>query len=552
MMASRRVSRTAAIGGVVLLTLLTGCATEDPQPAPPVDTETEEDTPEPPAEETAAPEDEEEDDDATSSVNTDYSDIVPDAGHSPPEHFPADPVEGLDEFYDQEVDWRQCESGMHCGTVTVPKDYSDPDGETIEIEFVSDSLDTVPFLLMNPGGPGSSGYDIVAEQLDWVFTSRLQEQYNIVGFDPRGVARSAPLECMDDEEYDLFNQLTGDEAIDADLVDEVVEFTDVVAQCQELSGDLIEHIDTISAAQDMDIVRDAIGEDRLHYFGMSYGTKLGLAYAELFPEHVGRWVLDGVMDTSLSISGITADQSVGFERQLWEFAEFCAAHQDCPIEGDAEDVVDEIDQRIDQMWDAPVEASDGRLISATTIFSGLSTTMYVAGGQEALLVALTDWVENEDPEYFQYLSDIYDGRNPDGSYDWISSWSFRTIMCLDYPLDGEGFEGPGLLDEETPFTDQFIGTGTEFCHALPTEPMGEPWEPSDELPQMLLVGGTEDPATPVEWAESVHSMMPNSALLLYEGEGHISYRPDNPCVADVVDDYFIEGTLFEGQETCGG
>ncbi|GFZ97736.1 alpha/beta hydrolase [Nesterenkonia alkaliphila] len=559
-MAIRQAPRSAAAGGVVLFALLAGCAAEDPQPAPPADTAMQEPAPEEAEgaegaeeqgpEEQGPAEEGEADDAAAGSVNTDYSDIAPDAGHSPPEHFPADPLEGLDEFYGQQVDWQDCESGMHCGAVTVPKDYDDPDGETIEIEFISDSVDDAPFLLMNPGGPGSSGYEIVAEQVDWVFTSELQDAYNIVGFDPRGVARSAPLECMEDEEYDLWNQLTGDETLDADLVGEAVDFTDVVAQCQELSGDIIEHVDTVSAARDMDIMRDALGQERLHYFGMSYGTKLGLAYAEIFPEQVGRWALDGVMDTSISISGVTADQSVGFERQLWEFAEYCAEREDCPIEGEAEDVVEGIDERIDEMWDNPVEASDGRLISAATIFSGLSTTMYVPGGQEALLLALTDWIDNGDPEYFQYLSDIYDGRNPDGSYDWISSWSFRTIMCLDYPLAGEGFEGPGLLDEETPFTDQFIGTGTEYCQALPTEPAGAPWEPSDELPQILLVGGTEDPATPVEWAQNMHSMMPNSALLLYEGEGHISYRPDNPCVADIVDGYFIDGELFEGQQTC--
>lgn len=556
-MASRLFSRGAAAGGVALLTLLAGCAAEDPQPAPPADAVAQQETPEPEAQSTETPEDAdapvqdtEDDDAAAGSVNTDYSDIAPGPGHSPPDHFPADPLAGLEEFYGQEVTWQECESGMHCGAVTVPKDYADPEGETIEIEFISDSVHDAPFLLMNPGGPGSSGYDIVAQQADWIFTAQLLDAYNIVGFDPRGVARSAPLECMEDAEYDLWNQLTGDETTDADLVGEAVEFTDVVAQCQELSGDILEHIDTVSAARDLDIMRDALGQERLHYFGMSYGTKLGLAYAELFPEQVGRWALDGVMDTSISISGVTADQSVGFERQLWEFAEFCAGRDDCPIEGDAEDVIGGIDERIDQMWDAPVEASDGRLISAATIFGGLSTTMYVAGGQEALLVALTDWIDNDDPEFFQYLSDIYDGRNPDGSYDWISSWSFRTIMCLDYPLSGEGFDGPGLLDEETPFTDQFIGTGTEYCQALPNDPVGEPWEPSDELPQILLVGGTEDPATPVEWAQSVHSMMPNSALLLYEGDGHISYRPDNPCVAEIVDGYFIDGELFEGQETC--
>lgn len=478
-------------------------------------------------------------------------DNTPFEDHEPPAHFPQEPLSGLEAFYDQEPDWQDCEDGLFCGVVSVPRSYSDPQGDTIDVEFVADSLDDQPFLVINPGGPGASGIELVAEQANLIFSSRLREEYNIVGFDPRGVSRSEPVECMDDADYDLWNQMTGEAELDGELELSDAELDEIIAQCEQLSGDIIEHIDTISAARDMDILRAALDEDELHYFGMSYGTKLGLAYAELFPDQVGRWALDAVMDVSLSLNGITEDQAAGFERELWDFAQWCADHQDCPIDGGAEDVMEGIGERVDDLWANPVTGSDGRLITANTVFSGLSTTMYLPGGNTVLLEALQQWVEEDDAEYFQLLSDAAAGRNADGSYDWISSWSFRTIMCLDYPEDEESLSSPGLLDdEEAPFTEQFVAPNTEFCDALPGERVGRPWEPSVELPQMLLIGGTQDAATPVEWAENIYSMLPNAALLIYEGDGHISYGPTNSCVTEIVDDYLVAGELFEGREEC--
>lgn len=475
--------------------------------------------------------------------------------HQPPSHFPQEPLADLEDFYDQDPDWHDCADGPSCGSVTVPRDYSDPDGETIEIEFVADTLENDSFLVMNPGGPGASGFDIVADQAHLIFTSELREAYNIVGFDPRGVARSEPMACMDDAEYDLWNQLSGDDDLDGDVLDELgletSEFEEVLAQCEQLSGDIMEHLDTVSSARDMDILRSALGEDELHYFGMSYGSKLGLAFAEMFPDRVGRWVLDAVMDVSLSINGITEDQAAGFERQLRDFTQWCADHDRCPVEGDAEAVMEAISDRVDELWDEPAEGPDGRRITAETVFSGISTTMYVPDGHLLLLEALQTWVTQDNPEVLQYIADIGAGRNEDGSYDWISSWSFRTIMCLDYPEEGEGVSGPGLLEgEEAPFAEQFISSSTEFCDVLPGEREGMPWEPSEDLPPMLLVGGTQDPATPVEWAESVHEKLPQSSLLIYDGDGHISYAPSNQCVTEIVDEYFISGELFEGRQDC--
>lgn len=539
----------AVAGAAALALLLSGCASEGGSDEDPTDEGATAEADAEGTEEDSSPDEEAAD-------VEDEVDAEAFADHQPPEHFPAEPLEGLDAFYDQEIQWEECEGSRHCGSVEVPLDYDQPDGETIEITFVSDSLDEdLPFMLINPGGPGSSGYDMVAEQLNFLFSSELRDAYNIVGFDPRGVDRSAPVECMTDEEYDIWNQMTGDETwdepLEAELTEDLSTESAIMDLCIERSGEILEHADTISAARDMDILRSALDQEQLHYFGMSYGTKLGLAYGELFPERVGRFTLDAVMDVTLPRTGISEDQINGFERQLHEFAEWCAEEtEECPIPGDASDVFSGISDLLTEIENEPyLEASDGRHITVTTVVTGITTTMYLDGGQQILLQGLTEWIEDGDPELFQTVADLQHGREQDGSYDFITTWPFQTIMCLDYPLEEES--GAGHLGvQETNLLEPYMIGSTDFCAQLPAEPQGEPWEPSADLPEMLLLGGTKDAATPVEWAEHIHELLPNSSLLVLDGEGHISYRPGEDCVIEHVDDYMINGELFEGRQDC--
>ncbi|MGQ7786053.1 alpha/beta hydrolase [Nesterenkonia sp. PF2B19] len=463
-------------------------------------------------------------------------------------------------FYDQELDWEDCERGARCADVEVPLDHAEPDGETLQIRIISSGTGgpDAPHLLINPGGPGSSGYDSVAEDLQYFFTPALLDDYDIVGFDPRGVHRSAPVECLTDEQMDENREQVaeGDEELDDEAaVEQAREDARWLGeQCLEQTGEVLGHVDTASAARDMDIIRAALGEERLNYLGFSYGTHLGVTYAEQHPASVGRFVLDGMMNTALSDHELSLDQAVGFEEALQGYAAWCVEQSDCPVDGEAEDVVDAVAGLFEDVAEEPSEGPDGRTISVSVLVSGFIQPMYFSGGWPMLNQALGAALDEEDFSSFQQWADLAAGREPDGSYGWKSQLAFRAIMCLDHPVseDSETIEAEyEETVEAAPTFGPYLGHAGIACSEWPFEPVGEPREPQlDEVEEILFIGTTGDPATPVSWAEDMHAMAPTSSLLVYDGEGHLAYRPGNTCVTEIVDSYLLDGALFEGRQDC--
>ncbi len=236
---------------------------------------------------------------------------------SPP--FPKE----LARFYEQDLDWRNCGANQ-CSRLEVPLDYSDPDGKVIELAVLRAPAKQrgkrVGQLVVNPGGPGGSGVDYAASG-SFSFGEKLIRYFDIVGFDPRGVGKSTPLECAGTEQTDEF--LSADP--DPDNPDEVARLDRLTREfgegCLSESGDLTRHISTVEAAKDMDILRAALGERQLDYLGASYGTFLGATYADLFPTHVRRMVLDGAIDPSLSNEQLSLGQAKGFETALRAYLE---------------------------------------------------------------------------------------------------------------------------------------------------------------------------------------------------------------------------------------
>ncbi len=474
------------------------------------------------------------------------------------EGVPLAEQEEFSAFYDQELSWEECEGNRLCASVAVPLDYEEPDGEQIEIEVISSDTagEEAPHLLTNPGGPGSSGYNIVADQLGSTFTDALLEEYNVVGFDPRGVNRSAPVQCLSDEEMDTFREQVQEEDLDeeAALEEAREQAAWLAGQCEEGTGPVLEHVDTVSASRDMDVIRAALGEEELHYLGFSYGTKLGMSYAEHHPETVGRFVLDGMMDTSVDSHELELAQARGFESALEGYAEWCVEQEDCPVEGGPEDVVATVQDLFEQISEEPWQDVDGRTMPISVFVSGFILPMYDPQGWEFLSQGLSLALEEGDFYAFLHWADQSAGRDDDGSYEWMSQMAFRAIMCLDYPVSSEPEDIEAEVEELTeasPTFGPYLGHSGVTCEEWPHEPVGEPSEPeADDAGRMLFIGTTGDPATPLEWAENMHQLVPGSSLLVYEGEGHLAYRPGADCVTDVVDAYLLEGELFEGRQEC--
>ena len=365
-----------------------------------------------------------------------------DDGSTPVEVGPPPPVEaGADEpprralatFYDQGLSWQAC--GDHeCARLEVPLDYDRPGGRTIEIAVlrVPATGERRASLVVNPGGPGSPGTAYAARAVD-VFGERVRQHYDVVGFDPRGTGRSAPVDCLSDAELDAY--LAADPSPDTGA--EVTALVDGVEQlgrgCVRDDAGLAAHVSTVEAARDMDVLRAALGQRHLDYFGASYGTKLGATYAELFPRRVGRLVLDGGVDVSLPSRLISLEQARGFETALRAYVTHCVEEVDGCFLGDSvQGGLDRITQFLAEVDEQPLPTTSGRDLTTGLAFYGLITPLYNRANWYVLSAGLRSGFEGNG-DVLLSLADAYASRLPDGSYGDNSSEAFPAISCLDDP-----------------------------------------------------------------------------------------------------------------------
>lgn len=237
------------------------------------------------------------------------------------------PAPELDRFYAQPVVWEECRDDMECATLQVPLDYGNPDGATIELALLrspaTDPSRRVGSLVVNPGGPGASGIDYAAAA-SLVVNPDVRARYDVVGFDPRGVGDSTPLDCVDDAQLDeSFSSSDASPDTPAEVDDLLAGSAELRSGCEQRSGDLLPHVGTQDVARDLDVLRAVLGDERLTYLGKSYGTSIGTEYARQFPARSGRLVLDGAIDPTLDEKAVLLGQAEGFELALSRFVDDC-------------------------------------------------------------------------------------------------------------------------------------------------------------------------------------------------------------------------------------
>lgn len=465
---------------------------------------------------------------------------------------------GLEEYYAQAPDWQSCEQDagdFECATVQAPLDYADPDGESIELALVRSggAQDGAEHLLLNPGGPGASGVDMVVDSLDFVVSEAVQEHYSVVGFDPRGVSRSTPVACLGDEEMDAAREEHLDPSTDEGLEQVRASAREYAQACDENTGEVLGHMDTDSAARDMDLMRGVLGDGRLNYLGFSYGTSLGASYAEQFPQNVGRMVLDGAMDPSLDEFEVTLGQATAFEQAITSWAEFCLAGEDCPLTGTAEEGVQQVRDLLEQVEASPLTSTDGRQVPAATFVAGLITPLYADENWPLLTQAVTDAMEGN-PDVMLYLADLNAGRDEDGTYSTNINDAFTAINCLDAsaPSDTETLRAQAQqLDEASPTIGRFLAYAGASCAEWPEEPVDEPAPASAPGAAPIVVIGTQgDPATPYEWAPALADQLESGVLVSWDGQGHTAYGRAGDCIGNAVDGYLVDGTVPEDGLEC--
>jgi pimeloyl-ACP methyl ester carboxylesterase len=480
------------------------------------------------------------------------------AESQPPEPGSTDPpTPELAPFYGQELTWEDC-GDDRCASLEVPLDYADPAGETLEIAVLArpagEPSQRLGAMVVNPGGPGEPGTSYAARS-DSFFRDQLTDRFDVVGFDPRGTGDSSPVDCLTDEELDAY--VAGDP--DPAAAEEVREYVGRVRRfgrgCSARSGEVVGHVTTVEAARDMDVLRSALGEDTLAFFGASYGTQLGATYAELFPDRVGRLVLDGAVDLTLSRRDLGLQQAAGFQTALEAYVQNCLDTTESCFLGDSlEDGLARIEAFLDQVEQAPIPAGGGRELHFGNAFYGIITPLYERDYWALLSQSLKGAFEG-DGSGLMLFSDAYTARDPlTGGYLSNRLEANLAISCLDDPDSLAAAQVPSEYDDFDAASPTF---GRAFAWSLMScqgfrersnAPVGEV-RGAGAAP-ILVVGTTRDPATPVQWARALADQLDSGVLVTRDGDGHTGYNAGNECLAEAVEDYLIEGVVPEDGLAC--
>ncbi len=461
------------------------------------------------------------------------------SGRTDPANDPA-----LARFYRQQLQWTGCGETFQCTKLTVPVDWARPGGETLQIAVLRQPAKgtRIGAMLLNPGGPGVGGASW-AKAAAGTFGAALQSSYDLVGWDPRGTGQSAPARCLDDKGLDVL--YTADATPDdAREVQEYLRLSTEFAQaCASRTGPAFPHLDTISTTKDMDVLRAALGDTLLSYYGASYGTYYGAWYAQEFPWRVGRLVLDGAVDPSLSSAQYSEGQAMGFARAVRSYVKDCLANDGCPLRGTVEDAYAQLRALLDAADATPLRTASGRELTQSQMATGIARGMYEEGFWPTISRGIAQALRGDGTTLLA-LSDDYLERDRSGRYGQ-SLTSYSPIYCLDHPetrsVDEIATQARELGKKYPPLGD-FIGWGALSCKVWPVPGV----VPAQKLTApgaapILVVGTTDDPATPYEWSQSLAGQLSSGRLLTRTGQGHVGYRQGNECIDRAVEKYLVQG-----------
>lgn len=454
------------------------------------------------------------------------------------------------DYQRQKLTWISCGGPFLCTDVTVPINYGNPGGERMHLALVkypaTNKKKRLGSLFVNPGGPGASGvqYGYAAE---YIVSKKILGSYDLVGFDPRGVGGSSAERCLTNSETDKLIEANGPPA--DGLSETSLESASklLATRCQEKLGERLKFLGSVDVVRDMDLMRQVLGDKKLNYLGKSYGTYLGLVYASMYPQNVGRFVLDGVVDPNLSANELNKAQAVGFEIALDAFLTDCIKKKDCFTKGTLDDARNEVRRLQEQVATKALSGSDGRIATESILVLAMVASLYDSEtGWPALNKAFKDIYKGKGARLFALVND-YVVRDKKGRYPSNENEIAYIVNCLDrtddasperLASDAERFES------FAPHFGPYIAWSTLPCHYWPYEPVRPPVELVGKgAPKFIVIGTTRDPATPYSWATEVTAKFPSAFLITADGDGHTGHGRGSTCVDGAVDTFLLSGQL---------
>ena len=471
-----------------------------------------------------------------------------------------DVPKGLEKFYGQKVNWAPCKDKpqMQCANVKVPLDYKKPGGKAITVAMAkvpAKGGKPIGSLFVNPGGPGESGIDLVS-RADKSFSKDVLDKYDIIGFDPRGVGSSTPVDCIDNRELGKILDSDIDASTEAGRKARKAQARQIAKGCKDKSGELLAHVGTESAARDMDVMRGLVGDKKLNYLGFSYGTSLGGMYADIFPKKVGRMVLDGVVDPQQSLLPSTYTQMLGFEKSFERYAERCVKAGNCSLGPSVDAAKKKMRALLDQAQATPFKTSDpNRPLNQAMLHSAVISLLYEDRTWSVFNQAFDQLIKQNDGSLFLKVFDATSSREGDGNKGNRAE-AYWAINCADYAQESEAdyLKYANKLKREAVVFGSFSAEddlAMHVCAELPYHPKANPgpYRAKGSAP-IVVIGTKHDPATPYSWAQNMRKTLDNSVLLTREGDGHAAYGGGSSCIDTSVDKYLLTGEVPKDGLVC--
>jgi pimeloyl-ACP methyl ester carboxylesterase len=466
--------------------------------------------------------------------------------------------------------WEDCDDGLQCSTLEVPLDWEDPSGDTVSLAVIRKpakiTAQRIGSVLFNPGGPGEPGTDFLRQFIEGDrIPEGLGDRFDLVSWDPRGTGDSSGVRCITDEqaaEPDV--DPTIDSPADVTAID--AEAATLLAGCEAGSGDVWTHVGTRDTVRDLDALRAALGDEQLTYVGYSYGTTVGIEYGRMFPDHIRAMVLDGVALPATDPVEATHLQARSFETNFEAFLDDCDEQKACPFGGGDPykaftDLVTKLETGTRLPADYELPDSKGTVhrrrgtVGIGELYSAVAVSLYAKENWIALDLALAA-AEKGDGQLLLYLRDTFAGRADDGTWSHLPEANL-AINCADQEVRADDADGDdslrGAWAKELPLLGSVFATGTPGCFGVPAAE--EPLTPLadgdlDDVPAVVVVGTTDDPATPYARSEELHDLLPEASLVTWDSADHTAYGRGSDCLDDPITTYLEELTLPEDGLRC--
>jgi len=467
-----------------------------------------------------------------------------------------EPLSSLAKYESQKLKWRDCYGNYQCSNLLVPIDYADLSVGAFSLALLRyqalDQNRRIGSLVVNPGGPGASGVDY-AYNAESIVSPEILERFDIVGFDPRGVGDSAPIKCLNDAETDASFAADSKPDDETEFAQLIGDARDYFAKCAEKTEHLTEY-STLNSARDLEILRAVLGDSKLNFLGKSYGTYLGTLFAQLFPDSVGRFVLDGAVDPNARNHEAILGQAIGFESALDSFISNCFKINSCTLTGDLKKSRTQIMKLLAKTSIAPLKSKSGREVTESLVLVVIASALY---DSESGWPVLRDAVKEATLGYgdsFLTLADQYAGRQENGRYLSNENDALQVIDCLDQHEEetiSTFKKGAAEFSRKAPIFGPYLAYAGLACRYLPNLNSVEQIEIKNlKTKPILIVGTTRDPATPYKWAQSLSKIFAGSVLITLDGDGHTGHGRGSTCVDSAVDRFLLTGTAPKSELFC--